>query len=107
MLKKGAKGNSAEADGTTALHWAVQHDDERLVRALLTAGAQVRAANRYGVTPLASPQSTAARPSTCLKVAPIRMPLPGRRDGSHGSCALRPARRIKLLLKAGANPNST
>ena len=52
LLKKGAKGDSAEADGTTALHWAVQHDDARLVRALFTAGAQVRAANRYGVTPL-------------------------------------------------------
>ena len=52
LLKKGAKGNAAEPDGTTALHWAVQLDDIRLVRALLAAGAQVRLANRYGVTPL-------------------------------------------------------
>jgi ankyrin repeat protein len=44
--------NAAEADGTTALHWAVQADDGELVRLLVRAGANVRAANRYGVTPL-------------------------------------------------------
>ena len=44
--------NAAEADGTTALHWAVEHDDLELATALLAAGAKVRVANRYGVTPL-------------------------------------------------------
>ena len=44
--------NAAEADGTTALHWAVHRDDLATVDLLLSAGANVEAANRYGVTPL-------------------------------------------------------
>ena len=44
--------NAEEADGTTALHWAVHRDDAAMVEALLDAGANVAAANRYGVTPL-------------------------------------------------------
>jgi ankyrin repeat protein len=43
---------STEADGTTALHRAVQRDDVAAVEKLLRAGADVKAANRYGVTPL-------------------------------------------------------
>lgn len=45
--------NAAQADGMTALHWAVRHDDLDTVRALLAAGADPKAENRYGVTPLA------------------------------------------------------
>ena len=45
--------NSADPDGTTALHWAVQNDRLDLVNALLAAGAKPKAANRWGVTPLA------------------------------------------------------
>ena len=44
--------NAAEADGTTALHWAVQGEAAALVGVLIDAGANVTAANRYGVTPL-------------------------------------------------------
>jgi ankyrin repeat protein len=43
---------AAEADGTTALHWAVRHNDLVLAERLLEAGADATAANRYGVTPL-------------------------------------------------------
>ena len=43
--------NSSEADGMTALHWAVRGDDLDTVRLLIKAGANVSAANRYGVTP--------------------------------------------------------
>lgn len=42
-----------EADGTTALHWAVQGNDAAIVQLLLRAGAKPDAANRLGVTPLA------------------------------------------------------
>src|SRR5262245_66130182 len=69
--------NSSEADGTTALHWAVRADDVELVKLLLAAGAKVNAANRYGVTPL-SVGATNANPST-----------------------------IKVLLEAGANANAS
>jgi ankyrin repeat protein len=44
--------NAPSADGTTALHWAAQHEDLRMAGLLLDAGARAQAANRYGVTPL-------------------------------------------------------
>ena len=52
LLQAKADGNSAEADGTTALHWAVRRADLATVDLLLKAGAKPGAANRYGVTPL-------------------------------------------------------
>ena len=52
LLQAKADGNSAEADGTTALHWAVRRGDLATVDLLLKAGAKASTANRYGVTPL-------------------------------------------------------
>src|SRR6478736_4357201 len=69
--------NTAEADGTTPLHWAVRADDVDVAGPLIGAGANANAANRYGVTPL----SLAA----------------GNASGTM----------VKLLLDAGANPNAT
>ena len=68
--------NAAEADGMTALHWAVRADDLETVQLLIRAGANVKAANRYGMTPL----SLAA---------------------TNGNAAI-----TDVLLKAGANPNA-
>jgi ankyrin repeat protein len=68
--------NTAEADGMTALHWAVRADDADAVRLLIRAGANVSAANRYGITPL----SLAA---------------------TNGNGAI-----TRTLLTAGANPNA-
>ena len=65
-----------EADGTTALHWAVRQGDGEIVDRLLKAGADVAAANRYGVTPL------------------------------HLAAVNGDAATIKRLLDAGANVNS-
>jgi ankyrin repeat protein len=44
--------NAAEADGTTALHWAVQSNNLELVTLLVRAGANVKTPNRYGVPPI-------------------------------------------------------
>jgi uncharacterized protein len=44
--------NAREADGTTALHWAVRGDDLETVGLLLRSGARANTANRYGVAPL-------------------------------------------------------
>jgi ankyrin repeat protein len=44
--------SAPQADGATALHWAVFHSDKEMVSALLKAGANPRAANREGSTPL-------------------------------------------------------
>src|ERR671933_659620 len=53
LLKQGADVNTAQADGMTALHWAVQKGDIELARTLLYAGANVKAATRVGgYTPL-------------------------------------------------------
>ena len=52
-LLAGSVDVDAEAvDGTTALHWAVYHEDAELVRLLLDAGANPDAVNRNGATPL-------------------------------------------------------
>jgi ankyrin repeat protein len=53
LLKQGADVNSAQGDGMTALHWAVQKGDVELVQTLLYAGANLRATTRIGgYTPL-------------------------------------------------------
>jgi uncharacterized protein len=69
--------NATDADGSTALHWAVRQDDLETANSLIRAGANVKAANRYGVTPLSL---------ACL----------------NGNAAI-----IESLLKAGADPNSS
>jgi len=52
MIDKRVDVNATESDGTTALHWAVQHGDLDLVQRLLRAGANVKARNDYGSTPM-------------------------------------------------------
>src|SRR5437762_9826811 len=52
LLQQKVDVNSAEPDGTTALHWAVRADDLALVDKLIGGGANVKVANRYGVSPL-------------------------------------------------------
>jgi ankyrin repeat protein len=52
LLRQKVNVNEPEADGATALHWAVYRDDVELSRQLLQAGANVRAANDLGVTPI-------------------------------------------------------
>ena len=53
LVGKHADVNAAQGDGTTALHWAAFHDDLVLVKALLAAGANPKAATREGaITPL-------------------------------------------------------
>ncbi|MEO6378732.1 MAG: ankyrin repeat domain-containing protein [Caulobacteraceae bacterium] len=43
---------AAPDDGSTALLWAAHNDDAELVKALLAAGANVKAANAFGDTPM-------------------------------------------------------
>jgi uncharacterized protein len=52
LLQQKVNVNLAEADGTTALHWAVEQEDFDLVDRLIKAGAKVNAQNDYGATPM-------------------------------------------------------
>jgi ankyrin repeat protein len=44
--------NARTADGTSALHWAVYHNDADLVARLIDAGADAKAKNDYGASPM-------------------------------------------------------
>lgn len=52
QLDREAAVDERSADGTTALHWAVYHDDADLVTRLIAVGADPQAVNDYGSTPL-------------------------------------------------------
>ena len=51
-LSQGANVNATEADGSTALHWAAQGNNDDMVAALLAAGAKAEPKNRFNVTPI-------------------------------------------------------
>src|SRR4029450_1626503 len=52
LLAKQADVTAAEADGTTALHWAVENDNDALVAMLLAAGGNAHAVHRHRIAPL-------------------------------------------------------
>ena len=52
-LQQNRDANASEADGTTALHRAVQLQRLDILQALIAAGANVNAKNAFGITPLA------------------------------------------------------
>lgn len=53
LIQQGADVNALQADGTSALHWAVYQVDEELVSALLRAEAKPDLINSFGSSPLA------------------------------------------------------
>ena len=52
LLNDGVDVNIPEADGTTAIHWAVRLDSLEVTDLLIAAGADVMAANAFDITPL-------------------------------------------------------
>jgi ankyrin repeat protein len=76
LISQRARINDPQPDGTTALHWAAHWNDLESFTLLLRAGADAKAVNRYGATPL-SEAATA------------------------GNAAM-----IEALLKTGADPNT-
>ena len=63
LLQQKADVNMPQPDGSTALHWATHFDDVSMVQILIGAGANVKAANRFGVTPCRWPARTETQPS--------------------------------------------
>ena len=52
LLRAGVAVDTAEPDGTTALHWAAYRDDAEMTARLIAAGADVDRANAHGATSL-------------------------------------------------------
>src|SRR5437667_11683530 len=73
LLEQHADVNVPQADGATALHWAVFRGDKEMVDILIRAGANVKAANREGATPLslACTNGDAAIIAALVNAAPI------------------------------------
>jgi len=102
--------NRAEADGMTALHWAVRGDDLDTVQQLIKAGAKVSAANRYGITPLSL---AATNGHAAITRALLKAGANPNAAGPDGETVLMTAARagsadvVSALLERGANVNAT
>jgi ankyrin repeat protein len=109
LIAERADPNRAEADGTTALHWAVHSSDTDLVEALIAAGADVKVANDYGATPM-------SEAAVAANVAVLEALLDAGADidstNADGQTALMVVARggnveaAKLLIERGANVNA-
>lgn len=108
LLKQGINANQPQPDGMTALHWAAYYENVEIARLLIEAGADVQAANRYGVRPLSVACTTGneaivemllaagADPNTTLRGGETAL-LTAARTGKPGP--------VKALLARGANVN--
>ena len=109
LLTAGTDPNTAQPDGTTALHWAAYRDDPALVDLLLRAGAAAEAANRYGVEPL----SLAAARGHGVVVerllaagADPHAAQPGGETALMSAARTGSVRAVEALLAAGAEVNA-
>ncbi len=108
LLEQNADVNTAQADGTTALHWAAHWDDLEMAELLMGAGADVNAANHYGITPL-SLACTNGSPAMVQKL--LRAGANANAVQQTGVTAIMTAARtgnvevVKLLLAQGAEVN--
>ncbi len=110
LLNAGIDPDSQQADGATALHWAVHRENLGIIETLLDAGAEVNASNRLGATPLfiAAESGNAefirrlldagADPDSALKLGETPLMTAARAGSAIG---------VQLLIAAGVNVNTS
>lgn len=101
--------NHAQADGTTALHWAAHLDDVEIATALLRAGAAADTRNRYRVAPLmlAASNGSAGRTQLLLAAgADPRAALPEGETPLMAAASTGNAETLRLLMAHGADVNA-
>ena len=109
MIAQRVNVNIPEADGTTALHWAIHQNDLDLADRLIRAGANVKAKNDYGATPMseAALLGNAAMLDKLLKAgADVESP---NADGQTALMVVAHSGNVeaaKVLLSHGANVNA-
>jgi ankyrin repeat protein len=101
--------NQKTSDGTSALHWAVYHNDVSLIDRLLALGADANTRNDYGSTPL-SEAAVVGNPAVVKKL--LKAGANVESANGDGQTALMITARTsnldvaKLLLDHGANVNA-
>lgn len=109
LVQRKADVNERQADGSTALHWAVNAEDARMTALLLSSGAKVDVANEYGVAPLSI--ATAGRSVDIVEALLVAGASPNTALPT-GETALMTAARtgltgaVRALLARGADPNA-
>ena len=109
LIAQKADVSAPQADGATALHWAVFKSDKEMVELLVRAGANAKAANRDGATPLwlASVNGDAAIIEALIKggADPNEKQVLGRTPLMEAARTGN-VEAIKVLLDHGADPNA-
>ena len=111
LLKQKVDVNAPQPDGTTALHWAVREDDLETADLLIRAGANVKAANRFGATPLslAATNGNAAMIEKLLKAGEDANAVVSESGDTVLMLAARTGKpdAVAMLLNHGADVNKT
>lgn len=110
LLTRSTDVNQTQLDGTSALHWAIYYNDEKLVAQLLKQKANVTVRNDYGATPL-SQAAIIGNPAIIKQLLDAGAKADER--GADNQTALMIIARTptveaaRILIKAGADVNAT